>query len=142
MRGLKGSLIQFLILLQQIRGDKKIEILVLLIKKDKILLLSYKTFSVGLLNRMVNLMQGFLMGLTVETWVFLSQLSKIVIMEYLFIAAICEMCVGLIVNDTMKAMALFREVVFAKAFGLRNGIFEGNVNFLCQLLKIMCTICR
>ena len=50
MRGLKGSLIQFLILLQQIRGDKKIEILVLLIKKDKILLLSYKTFSIDLLN--------------------------------------------------------------------------------------------
>lgn len=72
MRGLKGSLIQFLILLQQIRGDKKIEILVLLIKKDKILLLSYKTFSIGLLNRMVNLMQKFLMGLAVETWVFLS----------------------------------------------------------------------
>ena len=72
MRGLKGSLIQFLILLQQIRGDKKIEILVLLIKKDKILLLSYKTFNIGLLNRMVNLMQKFLMGLAVETWVFLS----------------------------------------------------------------------
>ena len=76
-------------------------------------------------------MQKFLMGLTVETWVFLSSFSKNVIMEYLFIAAICEMCVGLIVNDTMKAMALFGEVVFAKAFGLRNVIFERNVNFLC-----------
>lgn len=52
-------------------------------------------------------------------------------MEYLFIAAICEMCLGLTVNDTMTAMALFGEVVFAKAFGLRNVIFEGNVNFLC-----------
>ena len=52
-------------------------------------------------------------------------------MEYLFIAAICDMCVGLIVNDTMKAMALFGEVVFAKAFDLRNVIFEGNANFLC-----------
>ena len=52
-------------------------------------------------------------------------------MECLFIAAICEMCVGLIVNDTMKAMALFGEVVFAKAFGLRKVIFERNVNFLC-----------
>ena len=71
------------------------------------------------------------MGLTVETWVFLSSFSKNVIMEYLFIAAICEMCVGLIVNDTMKAMALFGEVFFAKAFGLRKVIFERNVNFLC-----------
>ena len=70
MQGLKGSLIRFLILLQQIRGDKKIEILVLLIKQDKILLLCYKTFRVGLLNRLVNLMQRFLMGLTIETWVF------------------------------------------------------------------------
>lgn len=58
-------------------------------------------------------------------------MSKIVIMEYLFVAAICEMCLGLTVNDTMTAMALFGEVVFAKAFGLRNVIFEGNVNFLC-----------
>lgn len=52
-------------------------------------------------------------------------------MEYLFVAAMCEMCVVLIVKDTMKAMALFGEVGFAKVFDLRNVIFEGNVNFLC-----------
>lgn len=59
MQGLRGCLIRFSILLQQIREDKKIEILVLIKKEKKLLLLSYKIFNLGLLSQLVYTLDKF-----------------------------------------------------------------------------------